>query len=216
MIGLWIALPVAVAAYFLGCVNGAIIASHQFYGEDIRTKGSGNAGLTNFYRVYGKRHFLFVLFVDVLKAVISVFLGAYLFRWQIGESAFLLGKYWAAFWTILGHNYPCMHAFRGGKGILCAGTLLCCLDWRIALIGLGTFALLTILTGYVSLGSICGAATFPITTFYVFRTEDPVYFLFALSLLTAAVVIWGHRGNIQRLAEGRERKLRLHREKEDP
>ena len=75
MIGLWIALPVAVAAYFLGCVNGAIIASPQFYGEDIRTKGSGNAGLTNFYRVYGKRHFLFVLFVDVLKAVISVFLA---------------------------------------------------------------------------------------------------------------------------------------------
>lgn len=208
---LWVAAATAFAAYFLGCLNGAIIASHQFYGEDIREKGSGNAGLTNFYRVYGKRHIATVLLVDVLKAVIAVLLGGYLFRWQLDH--WLYGAYWAALWVITGHNYPIMHKFRGGKGILCAGTLLILLDWRIALVGWGTFILLAALTGYVSLGSVAGTVTFPVMTFFVFREQDPQYIVFALSVITAAIVVWGHRGNIQRLAEGKERKFQFHRDK---
>lgn len=208
---LWVAAVTAVASYFLGCLNGAIIASHQFYGEDIREKGSGNAGLTNFFRVYGKRHIVTVLLVDILKAVLAVLLGKYLFQWQLDRA--LYGQYWAALWVILGHNYPVMHKFRGGKGILCAGALLILLDWRIALVAWGTFILLVALTGYVSLGSVAGTVTFPLMTFFVFREQDPYYILFALSLITAAIVVWGHRGNIQRLAEGRERKLNLHRDK---
>ncbi len=204
----WVGFVTAIASYFLGCINGAIIVSDQFYHEDIRKKGSGNAGLTNFYRVYGKRHILLVLAIDILKAALGVYIGAFLFRWQFDQ--WTLGKYWAALWVVLGHNYPCVHAFRGGKGILCAGTLLLLLDWRIALVGFATFILLTALTGFVSLGSVTGAATFPVTTFFVFREQDPKYLMFAISLLTAAIVIWAHRGNIQRLSEGRERKFQFH------
>ena len=222
----WVAAVSAVAAYYLGCLNGAIITSHTFYGEDIREKGSGNAGLTNFYRVYGKRHIALVLLVDVLKAVLAVLLGGALFRWQLDGAGFgtgvlnwrvahgLYGAYWAALWVIVGHNYPYMHKFRGGKGILCAGTLLILLDWRIALVGWGTFILLAALTSYVSLGSVAGTVTFPMMTFFIFREQDPYYILFALSLITAAIVVWAHRGNIQRLAEGNERKFRFHRDEE--
>lgn len=91
---------------------------------------------------------------------------------------------------MIGHIFPAFYSFKGGKGILCSGTLLLLLDWRIAAVGWGLFALLWLTTRYVSLGSVSGAVSFPVTTL-IFCPGN--WTVFVLSLLIAALVIWAHR-----------------------
>lgn len=200
----------ALAGYLLGCVNGAILISKLFYRDDVRKHGSGNAGLTNFYRTYGGRYALLVIATDMLKAALAVGLGALVF----GNT---VGKYYMAFFCVLGHMFPAPYKFKGGKGILCSGTLLLCLDWRIALVGWGAFLLMWLTTKYVSLGSVCAAISFPIMTWVVFRVpaelagHDEFMWMFVLSLLIAGLVLWAHRENIKRLLTGTESKFQWHK-----
>jgi len=201
------ALPalVAVLSYLLGCINGAIATSHIFYHDDVRRHGSGNAGLTNFYRNYGARCAPMVIAFDMLKAVGAVLLGNYFLGYLLGWGA--AGKYFGALFCIIGHMFPVFYGFKGGKGILCSGTLLLLLDWRIAAVGWGLFLLLWLTTRYVSLGSVTGAFSFPVTTLLFFRGNWTV---FALSLAIAALVIWAHRSNIGRLLHGTESRFQWH------
>lgn len=195
---------VAVGAYFLGCFNGAVIVSKYILRDDVRGHGSGNAGLTNFYRTFGGPLTFVVIMCDVLKAVIAVLLGQWLF------GGLIFGKYWAALWCLLGHMFPCMFHFKGGKGILSGGTIALMLDWRIALVVWGGFLILAILTRYVSLGSVWAGASFPFISWYCY--PDPVIVL--LAFVTGGLVVWQHRGNIQRLIHGNENKFSFHRKKE--
>ena len=205
----------AVFAYFCGCFNGAVIVSKYILRNDVRNHGSGNAGLTNFFRTFGGPLTFVVILCDVLKAVVALlvsqwlmFSGYTIFISAASTTAFwdTFAKYWAGLFCLLGHMFPCMFQFKGGKGILCSGTLLLMLDWRIALAGWGLFLLLWLTTRYVSLGSVAAAVSFPISTFFCFRT--PV--LTVLSLLIAGLVLWAHRGNIVRLVQGKESKFRWH------
>ena len=129
----------AVAAYFLGCFNGAVIVSKYILRDDVRTHGSGNAGLTNFYRTFGGPLTAVVILTDVLKAVLAVLLS----RWLMfhGFTIFLsaasttalydaIAKYWAGLFCLLGHMFPVMFKFKGGKGILSGGTIAIMIDWR--------------------------------------------------------------------------------------
>ena len=166
---------------------------------------SHNAGLTNFYRVYGGKFAVCVILVDMLKAFVAVKLGSVVFDAYLGLR--LEGEYFSALFCVIGHIFPAFYSFKGGKGILCSGTLLLLLDWRIAAVGWGLFALLWLTTRYVSLGSISGAASFPITTLIFCRSNWTV---FVLSLLIAALVIWAHRENIGRLLHGTESRFRWH------
>lgn len=195
----------AVASYFLGCFNGAVIVSKYILRNDVRNHGSGNAGLTNFYRTFGGGLTLVVILCDVLKAVIAVLLGS----WQFG-GLFLVGKYWAGLFCLLGHMFPCMFKFKGGKGILSGGTIAIMIDWRIALVVWGGFLLLTVLTRYVSLGSLWAGASFPFATWACY--PDPVIVI--LGFLCGGLVVWQHRANIQRLLSGKENKFSLHHKKE--
>ena len=199
--------PVAVAvlSYLLGCINGAIATSHIFYHDDVRRHGSGNAGLTNFYRNYGAKCAPMVIAFDMLKAVGAVLLGNYFLGYLLGWGA--AGKYFGALFCVIGHMFPVFYGFKGGKGILCSGTLLLLLDWRIAAVGWGLFLLLWLTTRYVSLGSVTGAFSFPVTTLLFFRGNWTV---FALSLAIAALVIWAHRSNIGRLLHGTESRFQWH------
>ena len=199
---LWAAL--ALAGYLLGCANGAIITSRLFYRDDVRRHGSGNAGLTNFYRTYGAKHILSVLAVDMLKAVLALLLGALV----LGAP---LGKYYMMFFCMLGHMFPAPYHFKGGKGILCSGMALIMIDWRVALAGWGLFLLLVLLTRYVSLGSIAAAASVPVSAWFVYRDAPDFAGTMTLALLVGGMVIWAHRDNITRLLNGTENKLRLHR-----
>lgn len=202
-----VVLGAAALCYIPGGVNGAIVASYSFYGDDIRKYGSGNAGLTNFYRVYGARYVWCVILVDMGKAALAVAIGTYIF----GPVGAVFGKYFAGFFCIVGHMFPFFYRFKGGKGILCSGMTLILLDWRIALVGWGVFALLWATTKYVSLGSICAALTLPVMTYAVYRAHAHFPVIFALSLLMAALVLWAHRENIRRLLSGTENKFQWHK-----
>ena len=194
----------AIVSYFLGCFNGAVIVSKYILRDDVRTHGSGNAGLTNFYRTFGGPLTAVVILCDVLKAVIAVLIGAWIFG-MMGNA--LLGKYWAALFCLLGHMFPCMFHFKGGKGILSGGTIALMIDWRIALVVWGGFLILTVLTRYVSLGSLWAGASFPFISWYCYPDSVIVILAFACG----GLVVWQHRANIKRLLSGTENKFSFHR-----
>ena len=205
-LGLILSMVIAAAAsYFLGCFNGAVIVSKYILRDDVRNHGSGNAGLTNFHRTFGGGLTFVVILCDVLKAVIAVLLGSWLFAWDP-----LLGKYFAALFCLLGHMFPCMFHFKGGKGILSGGTIALMIDWRVALVVWGGFLILVIVTRYVSLGSLWAGASFPFISWYCF----PEVRVVVLAFLLGGLVVWQHRGNAQRLIHGTERKLSFHKKKE--
>ncbi|SBW05398.1 Glycerol-3-phosphate acyltransferase [uncultured Eubacteriales bacterium] len=196
---------VAVASYFLGCFNGAVIVSKYILRDDVRTHGSGNAGLTNFYRTFGGPLTLVVILCDVIKAVIAVLIGVRMIG--LVMQAPLLGKYFAGTFCMIGHMFPCMFKFKGGKGILSGGTIAIMIDWRVALVVWGGFIILAVLTRWVSLGSCWAGLTFPISTWFVFY--DPMCTL--LAAVCCALILWKHRGNIQRILKGEESKFSFHR-----
>ena len=195
---------VAVIAYFLGCFNGAVIISKYILRDDVRNHGSGNAGLTNFHRTFGGPLMMLVIFCDVLKAALAVWIGSIVFGNMMPGIA-LLGKYWAALFCLLGHMFPCMFEFKGGKGILSGGTIALMIDWRIALVVWGGFIILFLLTRYVSLGSVWAGASFPFISWYCY--PDPL--IVVLAFLCGGLVVWKHRGNIKRLLNGTESKFQL-------
>ncbi len=202
----------ALVAYLLGCCNGAILVSKRFFHEDIRQKGSGNAGLTNFYRIYGAKSIGAMLAVDILKTAFAIMLGWFLFSRYLRKPE--LGQYWAALFVVLGHCFPCFFSFRGGKGILCSGTMLIMLDWRIAVVGFGLFILALVLTRYVSLGSILAAASFPFTTYWVYRDNPEFLWLMLIAVFLAAFVIFAHRSNIRKLVTGTENQFHFRKSRE--
>ena len=118
-------------------------------------------------------------------------------------------EYWAGLFCLLGHMFPCMFHFKGGKGILSGGTIAIMIDWRVALVVWGGFLILAVLTKYVSLGSIWAGASFPFATYFVYH--DLTLTLFGL--LLGGLVVFMHRGNIQRLLHGTENKFSLHHRK---
>ena len=193
----------ALGSYLLGNLNGAVIVSRLTAHEDVRSHGSGNAGLTNFIRNYGAKTALLVVLIDVGKAVASCLLGqALLAPLGYGKEGQMLG---AAF-VLLGHIFPALLGFKGGKGILSGFTVAIMIDWRIALLIFLAFAVAYGLTQYVSLGSVLAAAMFGVG-FILFYRQQPV--MMWTALLLAALVIYMHRGNIQRLLRGEERKTNL-------
>ena len=191
--------------YFLGCLNGSVMVSHFIIRDDVRQHGSGNAGLTNFYRTYGAKYALGVILFDMGKTVIACLLGGFLLKnamqdWTLGVLIGGLG-------CELGHMFPVFFGFKGGKGILSGGTLVWLLDWRVALIAWGLFAALWLATKYVSLGSVSAAVSMPVATWF-FCGHSPVYTV--LAVVIAGLVVWCHRENIQRLVRGEERRFRWH------
>lgn len=188
----------ALIAYLCGCINGAILISRHYLKEDIRTRGSGNAGLTNFYRNYGAKYAALVLVLDALKMVAAVVIACLILDWH----PFV--KLFGGFFCALGHIFPVTFRFKGGKGVLSGVTLLFMVDWRVGLICLGAFVLLVAVTRYISLGSIVGSGLAPA----VFLLCNWGYWWsFALLTLTAALLIWSHRTNIRRLLSGTENKF---------
>ena len=125
----------ALTAYMLGNLNGAFLAGHRIAGEDIRKKGSGNAGLTNFIRNYGASSAITVVLTDMGKAILACLVGGAMLA-PFGHE--IAGRALGGLFVILGHAFPALLGFRGGKGILSGVTVGLCLDWRI---GLGVFAI---------------------------------------------------------------------------
>lgn len=204
-------LLLTVIPYLLGCSNGAILVSKYILRDDIRQHGSGNAGLTNFNRVFGGKLTLLVILADALKAVFSVLLGMLGAKLMEQGGAAVLdsvqAKYVSGLFCELGHMFPCMFGFQGGKGIMSGGIIAIMISWKVAIVVWGSFLLLTAITKYVSVGSISTGILFPVMAWVLYR--DPVCLLFAI--LVGGLIVFQHRGNIQRLCHGNENKFSLHR-----
>ena len=204
----WPFVLIAALAYFCGCFNGAVIVSKYILRDDVRNHGSGNAGLTNFYRTFGGPLTAVVILTDVLKAVLGVWLATDIIN--APAEAVTLAKYWAGLFCLLGHMYPCMFQFKGGKGILSGGAIVLMIDWRIALVAWVGFLVLAVLTRYVSLGSVWAGASFPIATWFLYHD----WVLLLLGIAMGGLTVWKHRGNIHRLLTGTESKFSFHHKKE--
>ena len=159
-------LVTAVAGYFLGCFNGAMMISRRIFHDDVRTHGSGNAGLTNFYRTYGAQYALLVIVCDMGKTAIATAIGGCLFRALYQD--WTLGVLIAGLSCIIGHVFPVTYKFKGGKGILSGSILVIMLDWRMALVAWVLFFLAVVCSRYISLGSISAAASVGVSSFFLY------------------------------------------------
>ncbi|MDR2615514.1 MAG: glycerol-3-phosphate acyltransferase [Oscillospiraceae bacterium] len=204
-------IAVAAQAYVLGGVNGAIIASKYLYRRDIRELGSGNPGLTNFYRVFGPRGALLLILIDIAKTLAPALIGGWIFsRYGLIAAGFsgLYGRVYAGFFVMLGHCFPVFYGFKGGRAVLAVGILLFSIDWRVALVGWGAFVLVLLATRYVSLGAILGVWGYPIA-FAIFRVGGARELVIAV--LSAALLVVRHLPNIRRLIAGEEPKFNIRR-----
>lgn len=213
----FICIATALAAYLIGSVNTSIILSKKVAGEDIRNSGSGNAGTTNMLRTYGKKLAIITLVCDILKGVVPVLLALLVDKLILsnissfsGMESYLLGSlhYIAGFFAVLGHNFPVFFGFKGGKGVATTLGAVLTLNWQVGLILLVVAVAIMAITRYVSLGSIIGAALFPILllAFSLGSGEvDIMSIVFAFAL--AALIILRHSSNIRRLIKGEENKL---------
>ena len=193
----------AVISYLLGNLNGAIVVSRLVAKEDVRSHGSGNAGLTNFVRNYGSATSVFVILIDVGKAVAACLIGGLLLK---PYGYYTEGVALGALGVILGHDFPALLGFKGGKGILSGVTVALMMDWRIGLFVFGIFLAAYLLTGYVSLGSVLSAGSFGfIYAWLHWGNPFPICVGFFLS----GLIVWMHRSNIVRLLKGEERKTNL-------
>ena len=200
-------LTAAFAAYLLGNLNGSVCISALVAGDDVRKHGSGNAGMTNFFRSYGGWSTLLVMAVDMFKTVVAAF-GA---GWMLASFGYYReGLALGAVLVSLGHDFPALLGFKGGKGILCGVTAAFILDWRIALVMLVVFVIAFAITRYVSLGSVLGALTCAIGFGLVHYGDWAVM---AGGIIIGVLAIFMHRSNIRRLIQGTESKVHLiHRE----
>ena len=200
---MWISIGVALlVGYLLGNLNGAVIMSKALH-DDVRNHGSGNAGLTNFIRNYGAGKAFMVIVIDAMKAVLACVIGALIMNaygmWREGAA---LGG--AA--VMLGHAYPALLGFRGGKGILSGFFVALIVDWRVALLILAVFAVAYLTTQYVSLGSVLGALSLA-AGMAILHYDNLVVMCCGVFMGLFATFL--HRQNILRLIKGEERKTNL-------
>ena len=191
------------ASYLLGNINGALLISRALMKDDVRTHGSGNAGLTNFFRTYGGVQSLLVIAIDVAKCALACLIA----RWLLPQYD-LFASMVAGAVCILGHSYPVLEGFRGGKGIMSGFAMALMTDVRVAILILAVFVLTVATTRYVSLGSVLAAAAFAVGYLIFHWADVPVCIV---AVMTAAFVIFRHRGNIVRLCKGTESKLTFHK-----
>lgn len=189
--------------YMLGNLNGAFLVSYLVANEDVRKRGSGNAGLTNFVRNYGGKPAVMVIGTDMGKAVLACLVGGALLA-PFGQE--VAGRAIGGLSVILGHAFPALLGFKGGKGILSGVTVALCLDWRIGLFVFGIFLAAYFLTHYVSLGSVLSSGSFGFI-YAFFHRDQPV--AICVGFILSFMIVWLHRGNIVRLVKGQERKTNL-------
>ena len=214
----WIrAVAAAAIAYFCGCFNGAVIVSKYILRDDVRTHGSGNAGLTNFYRTFGGPLTFGVILTDVLKAIVALVVGGWLLVGHLPaglpgpQEAY--SDYWAGLFCLLGHMFPCMFQFKGGKGIACSFGMIIALFPQCLPLCVLIFVLAVAITRYVSLGSILAALglmvqiwIFGAKGWLAFATSDLLEAQILVSFACILAIVL-HRGNIKRLLAGNENKF---------
>ena len=208
---------IVILSYLAGSIPNSIIISKTVRGIDIRNHGSGNAGGTNVMRVLGWKYGLTVIFLDALKGAIAVviisrlFYGPLPFENVSPFDDFTLVQIIAGISAVIGHIWTVFADFKGGKGIATALGMLLTLITIDMLIAVGIFALVVLISRYVSLGSIIAAISVPSTLFIrenLFHVDIPGYStLFPFIVGVTALVIFTHRKNLVRIFNGNENKI---------
>lgn len=210
----WVLLAVAALgalAYLMGSINTAIIYSKLKYKDDIRKYGSGNAGMTNMMRVYGKGAGIVTIVGDLFKAVIPVFVSMILF----GEVV----AYFAGLCCIIGHAYPCYYGFKGGKGVMVTAATILTVEPILFAILFVVFLVIVLFTKYVSLGSIISALLIPVFMPQVHKliygegANELLSFAMVICLVMAMFILFLHKENIRRLLNHEENHIEFKKKK---
>ncbi len=183
----------ALISYFLGNISTSYILGKTSAKIDIRNHGSGNAGTTNVLRILGKKAALITFLGDALKGSLAVYIGL-----KIGGRDIALIS---AVFVVLGHDWPVVLKFRGGKGVATTIGAIMVINPLQAIISLLLGIIIIYTTRYVSLGSMLGVCTLPLLTFFVGKNE------FIVSIILTILILFTHRENIKRLIKGKERKI---------
>lgn len=201
----------ALVGYLLGSILFGVLVSKSMFNDDVRTHGSGSAGMTNVLRNYGKLAAAITVLGDVGKSVAAANLGRILFASLIGTDAVLApvcGAYLAAIFCMIGHSRPLFFGFKGGKCVLVGAGAALFISPLICLVLLGVFFVQFAFSRIVSLGSIMVAALFPVVTFIYWlllgANLPTLLFSTLCCVIMATMVIWLHRSNIERLKNGTE------------
>lgn len=200
---------IAIIAYAIGSINFSVLISKKMAGFDVREKGSGNAGTTNMLRSVGKKAAVITLLCDILKGVVSI--GIALIAGNIVKNvdkAVLVQI--AGILVVVGHTFPIFFEFKGGKGVATSLGVIMMINWKIGLICLVFALVIMAFSRMVSMGSVGAAILFPVLTLFIntnfiAQASGMKYFIF--SVILAAIVIFNHRANIKRIANGTENKL---------
>jgi glycerol-3-phosphate acyltransferase PlsY len=196
-------LLIAAASYLLGSLPTGYLLVRLFRHEDIRVVGSGNIGATNVLRAGGKGLGAVTFLVDMLKGCSAVWLGGLAAAILVPALGYRDAQALAALCAVLGHMFPVWLRFRGGKGVSTGfGVFLVAAPWA-ALAAISVFLVVLLLSRYVSLASILGAASFPVFAWFLVRGDKPPFFL-AVQVAVALLIIFKHHQNIRRLLAGTE------------
>jgi glycerol-3-phosphate acyltransferase PlsY len=195
-----VAIPLAMlGAYLVGSIDFAVIVG-RMHGVDIHQEGSGNPGTSNVLRTMGRLPAAMVFVGDTLKGTVGAAMG------MIAAGSVDPQVQWAfaaGFCAVIGHCYPVFHKFKGGKGVATGGGVLLFTTPLVMLIDLAIWAVIVKLTKTASIGSmVLVVITPPLLFFAGVRGWSWVWLG-----LTIALVVWRHRGNIQRMYRGSEEKV---------
>lgn len=201
---------VAIEGYLLGSIVFGILISKHFCHDDVRTHGSGSAGMTNMLRNYGKAAGAATAVGDVAKGAAAVLLGRLIFAWLLPGTGIepICGAYLAGIFAVIGHTLPLYFGFKGGKGVLVgAGAILATSPVIVAAL-LIIFLIEFAITRIVSLGSIIVAGLYPIFAIVYWAWQGAnlpsLVFIGVCAAVMGGMVIYMHRSNIQRLKDGTE------------
>lgn len=191
---------IIVVSYLLGNISTSYIIAKRMLGVDIRTQGSGNAGSTNALRVLGKKAGAITFIGDLLKGIIAVFIARIIANVINLDS--ITASYIAVVFVVVGHNWPALLGFKGGKGVATSLGAMIAVNPIIALSCFATFIVIVYITKYVSLGSILSISISPIIMLALKNYKG-----FLVTLFLSVSVIYTHRENIKRLLNKTERKI---------
>jgi acyl phosphate:glycerol-3-phosphate acyltransferase len=207
-------LSALVAAYLFGSIPTAVWIGQAFYGIDVREYGSGNAGATNTFRVLGKKAGIAVMILDILKG------------WTATNLAYLIGisvtgpqhsvqfvNYQLALGIIavMGHLFPVFAGFRGGKGIATLFGMILAVHTMAALVCVGVFIAVLLISKYVSLSSISAGFSFPLSVIFLFHS--PLRSIVVYGMCICILILVTHQKNIERLLKGKESKVNFFKKK---
>ncbi len=199
-------LLIVAAAYLLGSIPTGYLLVRLFRHQDIRAVGSGNIGATNVMRTGSKGLGAATFLLDMLKGCAAVGLGALMGSFLLPAEPLRSTEAVAALCAVLGHMFPVWLRFRGGKGVATGfGVFLVAAPWA-ALAAITVFALVLLLSRYVSLASIIGAASFPAFAWFLVHGNKPAFYV-AVQAAVALLIVVKHHQNIRRLLTGTESRL---------